>query len=53
MADSFVTLKKFIIFCKTRVLAQNAILVIPYNSVVRIEDTALKYACRMYKRKHR
>ena len=53
MADSFVTLKIFIIFCKTRVRAKNAILVIPYNSVVRIKDTALKYACGMYKRKQR
>ena len=40
MADCFVTPKIFIIFCKTRVRAQNAILVIPYTSVVKIEDTA-------------
>ena len=54
MADSFVTLKIYIIFCKTRVRTQKAILVIPYNSEVRIEfDTALKYACGMYKRKQR
>ena len=53
MADTFVTLKIYIIFCKTRVRAQKAILVIPYNSVVRIEDTALKYAWGMYKRKQR
>ena len=33
-----------IIFCKTRVRAQNAILVIPCNSLVRIEDTALKWS---------
>ena len=44
LADCFVTLKIFIIFCKTPVRAQNPILVIPYNSVVRIEDTALKWS---------
>ena len=43
MADCFVTQKIFNIFCKTRVRAQNAILVIPYNNVVRIEDTAIKW----------
>ena len=34
--------------CKTWVRAQNAILVIPYNNVVRIEDMKFDYACGMY-----
>ena len=32
--------KYLLFFCETRVQAQNAIFVIPYNNVVRIEDTA-------------
>ena len=43
MADCFVTQHYLKFFCKTRVQAQNAILVIPYNNVVRIEDTAIKW----------
>ena len=34
--------QRYYYLCKTRVRAQNAILVIPNNSVVRIEDSALK-----------
>ena len=58
MVDCFVTQTVwqtiFIIFV---VRAKNAILVIPYDNVVRIEDTALKvefyYACGMFKRNQR
>ena len=38
----------FIIFGKTRVWAQNAIFVNSYNSVVRIEFTALKGSFTMH-----
>ena len=34
--------KSYLLFCKTRVWAQNTILVIGYNKVVRIKDTAFK-----------
>ena len=43
MADCFCYPKDIYYFCKTRARAQNAILVIPYINVVRIEDTAIKW----------
>ena len=36
--------KNIYYFCKTQVQSQYAILVIPYNSLVRIEDTASKWS---------
>ena len=39
----FCCLKDIYYFCITRVRAQNAILEIPNNKVVRIEDTAIKW----------
>ena len=49
----FATPKMFIIFCKTRVRAQNAILVIPYNSVVWSFKVKFYHTRGMYKRKQR
>ena len=43
MADCFVTQKIFYIFVKHEYGLKNAILVIPYNNVVRIEDTAINW----------
>ena len=33
--------QSYLLFCKTRLRAQNAILVIPFNNVFRIKDTAI------------
>ena len=40
--------QRYYFFCKPRVRAENAILVIPYNNLVRIEDTALKWSFIMH-----
>ena len=44
MADCFVTQRYLIYFVKHEYGLKKAILVIPYNNVVRIEDTAIKWS---------